>query len=888
MALRRDIFLAAVSASTLALAMATTAAAADASADGSNSTVEGVVVTAPRAESAARAVQEAAPTIINVQSAETITKYPDYNAAEALGRIPGVSLSTDTGEGRFVNIRGIDANLNGATYGGVVLLNTFPAGTAASSSGRAVEFDTIPTGAIDGIIVYKTLSPDREAEGLGGQIELTPRSAKSLSHPFFEGELGWGYEKLHDHTGPFTAGFAAGLRFGFNNGKPVIAGQGDDLATGSGWITNPTPFSLVITASRKDDRRGVDDLEPSYANDGATGPDNVYGRVDFRRYDYHRRRFGYGGEFDFTPNDDHSYYARVDVAGYKERAHKNHFYAKFSGNPSAPDAQGNVVDTFQPLVDIILLEETHRNTVVAFGGQDRFSDLQIDYRAAYSRATYVENYYNEARFNGPKGLYGRYNNTSDPYHPTFSFFTDAALTIPFVSTNAAQYVNPKLTSFFEPDVDEEFSYVANARRPLSLFGATGEVKVGVSARLRDKVVTDFGAFGNAVANLSSFAGNVGAGNNYYDGRYPTAPYADIYKLIAFIRANQPNLPPSLGRDFNDTENVYAAYAMYTGEAGPLTVMAGVRAEATDATYGNFLTTTDAAGNSTVTSVQHAKSYTNLFPTVQLKYAIRPDLQVRATYSTGIARPGFSQAGGNAGVDFTASPRPQYSAGNPDLKPTTGNNFDLDIEYYMPSGGIIQVGVFDKEFQNYIFRSAKINVSDPIFLGQPGDFITYLNEDAYARGVEVAYHQKFTMLPGLLGGLGVEANGTWVDSRFKEYDKTVSGDGKDQFGSLPGTSHVTWNVAGFYEDHGLAMRLSAEYVGQSLFALNGDKTLDTHQDKKLNMDFTSSYQFTSNFTGYFNVKNLLNTPLRYYEGSPSRPIQREIYSQTYEAGIRAKF
>ena len=885
--MRREFLLAA--SSLLALGTATTAMAADAADTGGGAAVvETVVVTAPRAEAAAREVQQVAPTILNVQSAETIAKYPDYNAAEALGRIPGVSLSTDTGEGRFVNIRGIDANLNGSTYGGVVLLNTFPAGTAASGSGRAVEFDTIPTGAIDGIVLYKTLSPDREAEGLGGQIELTPRSAKSLSHPFFEGDLGWGYETLHGHTGPFTAGFAAGLRFGFNNGKPVMAGSADEPATGSGWISNPTPFSIVITGSRKDDRRGVDDIEPSYANDGATAVDNVYGRVDFRRYDYHRRRFGYGGEFDFTPNDEHSYYARIDVAGYKERAHKNHFYAAFAGNPTAPDAQGNVVDTFQPQVDVVLLEETHRNTVAAVGGQDRFGGLSVDYRAAYSRATYVENYYNEARFFGPRGLFGRYNNTSDPYKPTFSFFQNAALTVPFVSTDATQYANPRLTSFFEPDVDEEYSYVANARHALNLLGFTGEAKAGVSARRRDKVVTDFGAFGRATANLSQFSQSIGAGNNYYGGAYPTAPYADIYKLIPFIRSSQPTLPPSLGRDFNDSENVYAAYAMYTGEAGPLGVLAGLRLEKTDARYGNFLTTTDTAGNTTVSSVSHAKSYTNLFPTVQLRYQVQPNLLVRATWSTGIARPGFSQAGGNAGVDFTASPRPQYSAGNPDLKPTTGNNFDLDVEYYMPGGGILQLGVFDKEFKNYIFRSAKINVSDPIFLGQPGDFITFLNESAYARGVEIAYHQKFTMLPGLFGGLGVEANATFVKSRFKEYDASVSGSGKTQYGSLPGTSDVTWNVAGFYEDRGLAMRLSAEYVGQSLFGLNGDQSLDTHQDEKLNLDFTSSYQINENLTGYFNVKNLLNTPLRYYEGSPSRPIQREVYSQTYEVGLRARF
>jgi TonB-dependent receptor len=873
------------------LSTAATASAAEDGADGAASpTVEGVVVTAPRAEAAARDVQQQAPTVINVQSAETIAKYPDFNAAEALGRIPGISLSTDTGEGRFVNIRGIDANLNGATYGGVVLLNTFAAGTAASGSGRAVEFDTIPTGAIDGIVVYKTLSPDREAEGLGGQIELTPRSAKNLSRPFFEGELGWGYENLHGHTGPLTAGFAAGARFGFGSGGLVIEGDGRDTPPSSGWISNPTPFSVVITASRKDDRRGVDDIEPSYANDGATAVDNVYGRVDFRRYDYHRRRFGYGGELAFQPNDDHSYYVRLDVAGYKERAHKNHFYANFDGSPSAPDANGNVVDGFQPQVDVVILEETHRNTVFAIGGQDRFDLLQIDYRAAYSRATYVENYYNEARFFGTDTFFGRYNNTSDPYHPTFSLFKDAALTIPFVSTDATQYSNPRLTSFFEPDVDEEYSYVVNARHPLDLIGEGGEVKVGLSARLRDKTVVDFGGFGSAPGvNLSTVSAGVGAGHNYYDGRgYPLAPYADIYKVIALVNSKLPVLGPSIGRDFNDKENVYAAYGMYTTSIGKLGVLAGVRVEKTDATYGNFLTTTDAAGNDTVTAVSHSKSYTNIFPTLQFKYALQPDMQIRATWSTGIARPGFSQAGGNAGVDFTTSPRPVYSAGNPDLKPTTGNNFDLDFEYYLPGGGIVQAGVFDKEFQNYIFRSAKINVSDPVFQGQRGDFVTFVNESAYARGIELAYHQKFTMLPGLLSGLGAEGNITWVDSRFKEYDATVSGDGKSQFGSLPGTSHVTWNVAGFYEDHGLNLRLSAEYVGQSLFGLNGDQSLDTHQDKKLNLDFTSSYQVNQNWTAYFNVKNLLDTPLRYYEGTPSRPIQREIYGQTYEVGVRAKF
>ncbi len=140
-------------ASLLALGHAARAAdAADAGAD----PVSEVIVTAPRQEDKARIVQLAAPNLISVRAADTILKYPDFNAAEALGRMPGISLSSDTGEGRFVQIRGIDANLDGATYGGIPLLNTNPGGTAAGGGGRAVEFDTIPTGAVDGIVVTYT------------------------------------------------------------------------------------------------------------------------------------------------------------------------------------------------------------------------------------------------------------------------------------------------------------------------------------------------------------------------------------------------------------------------------------------------------------------------------------------------------------------------------------------------------------------------------------------------------------------------------------------------------------------------------------------------------------------------------------------------------------
>jgi outer membrane receptor protein involved in Fe transport len=153
---------------------------------------------------------------------------------------------------------------------------------------------------------------------------------------------------------------------------------------------------------------------------------------------------------------------------------------------------------------------------------------------------------------------------------------------------------------------------------------------------------------------------------------------------------------------------------------------------------------------------------------------------------------------------------------------------------------------------------------------------------------LAYHQKFTFLPQPLDGFGIDGNFTYVDSRILEYDAATSFTGQNQYGSLPGTSPITWNLAAFYESHGINVRLAGEYISHNLFGLGGDKALDTILDSRFLLDLSSSYRINKTWTVYFNAKNLTNQPLRYYEGSVDRPIQREFYDITLEGGVRAHF
>lgn len=831
-----------------------------------------IIVLAPRAESQARDTQRDALNLINVQSAESIAKYPDFNAAEALSRIPGISLSSDTGEGRFVNIRGIDGNLNGATYGGVVLLNTNPGGTVFGS-GRAVEFDTIPTGAIDGLIVTKTGMPNHDAEGLGGTVELTPRSAAKVDHAFADGAVGYGYEPAHNHGGPLNLDLAVGGRFG-----------GGDK-----------PFSFVLTGSWREDKRGFDDIEEDYVDNpalkAASGPalsplqvNKALADIQLRRYDYHRRRFGYGGEFAYTPDDDSQYYIRGSVAGYVESALKNRLtYDKlgdFDDNDQSPTfnvATALKVDPANPAgyatTTALTIkgtdeEETHRNQVYVVGGRNRFGNLAIDYHGAYSRATFSVGHNYGTTYTGPKKVPFTYDNITNADFPALAVTNGTDV------NNPALYKLTKLSNSTESARDAEWSGAVNASLDTHWIGEGDRLQFGGQVRLRNKVDMQFAE--SFALPATGLAGLDPAITDFYDNHYSNGPQVNAGAVRATAAASAGSgLEADPSSYFQAEEDIYAGYAMYSLKAGKFGGIAGVRVEHTSATYTTYtLTDSDPPA---LTVRKH--SYTNVFPTVQLRYDFEPSLVARATYSTGIGRPGFSQIASAISIDTSNG---IITQGNPNLKPTTGNNFDLSIEKYLPHAGILSLGFFDKEFSNYIV-ARQTKGTDPRLPGvDPVLFITYENtSSARARGIEAAYDQRFAFLAAPFDGIGVGVNGTYVDSSITLHDK-----GRKQ--ALPATSKYTWNAALYYEAHGVQLRLAAQYVGKNLFGIGDGPETDVYQNARTTLDFTSSLEITHQVKLYLNVKNLTNEPLRIYEASSNRPIQREFYDVTYEGGVKFKF
>ncbi|HEX7854348.1 MAG TPA: TonB-dependent receptor [Sphingobium sp.] len=819
-------------------------------ADASDGRPGDIVVNAQRRADTALKEQSAALNIVNIQSAETIAKYPDVNAAEALSRVAGVALSIDTSEGRFVNIRGLDGNLNGATFGGVVLLNTQPGGTYFNAAGRAVEFDTVPIGAIDRIVVIKTGLPDHDAEGIGGSIELTPRTAIGMQKPFAEVTLGGGIETFKG-TGLYRDEVVLGAPFGGKNAN------GD------------APFSVVVSQFLYNDRRTFDDIEAAYKDNQPATPDKAFDALELRKYGYNRKRFGYSGEFDFTPNAEQRLYVRGSLAGYNEHVSRNRLTINGLGdsvladpaNPNGLIATG--ASTEKTLRDE---EETHRNLVIQVGGDHHFGLLHVDWFAAYSRATYHKLYDYNSTFSGPSNLTIAYDNSSDPNYPQFGVTSGASITDP------ANYSLSSIGNQSEYSQDREWSYALNVGMPIGLT-ADDELKIGGKLRYRHKSSLPYGgSYTSATAPLLSQFASGGAVTNFYRAGYNIGPVIDGDGVRQLFDASGTPLTLNTGSFFDDNEDVSAAYAQYKASFGSLGVLAGLRFEHTSTIYGGI---GDAIVGGTIVNgpLSTNRSYDNWFPTLQLRYQAMPSLVLRATYSTGLARPGFYQTIQATSIDPATN---TVSTGNPGLKPTYSHNFDIGAEYRLPGDGLISIGAFDKELKNYVVTRT-VRGSFPGLTGIV-TIDTFENvSGSHVRGLEGAFVDKFTGLPGMLGGLGVDANVTYVDSAVALRD--------GESVALPGTFKWSWNAAVFYERGPVKMRLSPQYESSVLFGVGSTRATDIFQDHRFTLDLNGSYDLCRNVQLYFNAKNLTNAPLRFYEGTPNRPIQREFYDVTLEGGIK---
>jgi TonB-dependent receptor len=241
--------------------------------------LEEIIVTGTRvSQLLALQRKRAAENILDAVSADTVGKLPDFNAAEAIQRLPGLSVELDQGEGRYPIIRGIDSNLNNVTIDGNLV-------GAPEGSGRRVALDVVPSDLISVVEVVKAITPDLDGNAVGGNINIVTRSAFDTEEPFGVVSARAGHNDKSGRT-PYGASATWGSTLGPNEqwglmlaGSYYIKRYDSDLAEGLDWVE----FS-----------------------EGNFAPENLR----LFDYDIERERIGFNANLEYRPNDSTLWYLR--------------------------------------------------------------------------------------------------------------------------------------------------------------------------------------------------------------------------------------------------------------------------------------------------------------------------------------------------------------------------------------------------------------------------------------------------------------------------------------------------------------------------------------------------------------------------------------------------
>lgn len=830
-------------------------------------TGKAVVVLSDRLRGQAKALnkQKNNANVTNVVSADQVGRFPDANIGDAIKRIPGITMQNDQGEARDIIIRGMAPELNSVTLNG----SRIP---SAEGDNRRVQMDLIPSDMIQTIEVNKTLTPDMDADAIGGSVNLVTRAVPN--GPRVSATLSGGYSPIRN--------------------KPVYNGS---LVLGNRYFNNK--LGAVVSASFNSNNFGSDNVEGEWAKDDNG---NVYmSELEIRKYDVKRVRRSMSAALDYRFNSKNTI-AFNGMYNWRDDWENRYKFATTNIEPVV-DGTGKITG-FEG--------ELRRETKGGYNG-GRNKNARLETQRVYSLGLNGEHLlgtalamdwaftYAAASEKRPHERYIQYEtgtvelneDLSDPRFP----FIAVTSHVPF-----SDYELKDLSEQYGFTREGEFGAKLNFRVPLSVIdGQKGRLRFGGRLRIKDKKREN--NFFNyeptedmlpgALPTVNWDGNNFQAGSKYVPGIFVSKQYLGALNLSNTQQFEAEDAPDEyLTQNYNAKETIKAGYVRWDQDlSARLSVIAGVRLEHTSTDYkGNVVEDEDKlAGQRNIKN-----SYTNVLPGVTFRYKANEDFIIRAAATTSIARPNYyalapylSTVAGDNAVD----------AGNPTLKAAYAWNFDLMGEYYFKSVGLISGGAFYKNISNfiYVYRDNMYNASkfaadypgavNPIPAGDNNWTYTQSRngDNVSVYGFEVAVQRQLNFLPGILKGLGVYVNYTYTQSKA---DGVFNGDGEKRTGvALPGTAPHMFNASLSWESKRFVARLSANYTASYMDELGSDDFSDRYYSRQFFLDANASYRFAQRFRVFAEANNLTNQPLRYYQGVSSRTMQMEYYRSKFNAGVK---
>ncbi len=805
--------------------------------------------------------QQSAENILEVLPADVITSLPNTNIADAVGRLPGVSLERDEGEGKYVQIRGTEPRLSNTTIDGVNV-------PAPESSVRNIKLDVIPAELVDSLEVSKTLTANQDGDAIGGSVNLVTRTAGEK--PFYSVTAMGGHTPIvvDGQSNIYQFAASAGKRFGANHRLGIFFGGSYDYNS-----------------------RGIDDIEPGPGTTQLNGSDGnspfyaVLPTVDFRQYLYDRTRYGFAGSVDYQFSPQTTLIVRGLFSDFQD------FGGKFIYTPNI-----NSFDTPTSSSD--------QSNNFTYQDAPRYPDYQIasmsatlrrvsgpwvlDAIGSISRSRADNQDFPKADFQGPSGI--AFNvDQSNPYRPKFNITSiNPAVSI----YDPTQYVVQDIVFTKDHSAQMNLQGGADLTREYNWHGHLGTWQVGAKVRSAHKFNDvndqryDGGTF--TLADVQGTFHNPDYYNGTYD-YYTKGKTSKWEKIKAAYNANPGaftlNTKKTQIYNYNVHEAIPAQYLMNTIDFGKLRLTTGLRLEET---ISDFLVTNSTLGKKT-------SSYVDFMPNVQIRYGFAPNSSLRLVYGRGIARANYGDLIPKLSVNGTKN---QVTSGNPNLLPTRANNFDILGEHYFNTVGVVQAGFFFKQISNPIVTTQRVlPTTDPLYPGyvetQPINL-----PSGHIGGLELGWQEHLKSLPGFLKGLGINANYAYSFSQAKFPYVDPNGNNVVSNRSLPRQAPNTFNINPTYDLKNLSVRFGLSYNQANIYAYNytglvgdttvngpkgpaGDNYLYSHTQMDAQVGYALPYGLKISASGL----NLNNEVFGFYQGSTQYPLQREYYHPTYSFTLK---
>jgi iron complex outermembrane recepter protein len=870
------------SAATSPAALAQEAAqAAPGSARASNSeNVEEVIVTGFR-ESLNLALDKKRAEIAAVDAimAEDIADFPDLNLAEAMQRIPGVTINRESGQGRSITVRGLGGDFTRTNINGMETV----AGSTGNR-GRGFDFNVFASELFQSIVVRKTQTADLDEGSLGATVDLqtarpfdfqgfrtalsgqasyndvtentNPRAAGLVSWTNDDRTFGALFSAAYSERNPFDEGFGT-TRWG-DNGQAVIDRTPGSTARPTGSFGSCT--ACTSAAEFDTVNRAFHPRIPRYAES----------LLDQKRY-------GLTGAMQWAPAE--STLINVDV-----------LYAYYSSQTENANAgsisfsRTNATGINETVVRDYALDGDN----LVYGVFDN-----VDLRSENGFERHITKYH-QVTLSGSHEFSDRFrlnallgtseNDLDTPYN--FSFAYDALNADGYTyDFRNGQDRMPYLVHGIDMNDPALWTLTEARRRESSIVNSYDTGKFSLEYDLADRLTLKGGVLVKQFeADMKDFSSGgalpaarqlVGVGNiarSLPIGRDLDIPAGsdrnyivpDVWKSAGYVGLfTDPTyaLTVSTGDtrtvSEDDASAFFAVDFEYDVFSIPLRGTTGVRYAQTDVTSQGILNRTG-VGNQLV---KVENDYTDTLPSINLVLEPSRDLLVRLAAAKVMARPALGDLtpGGTVNVGSRT-----VSFGNPLLNPFRATNFDLGAEYYFTDEALVALGLFYKDIKSFSVRETRglpftetglplelLNGIDPATSFEVTRNIN--GEGGWIRGVEFQYQQPFTFLPGALGNFGFIGNYTYIESSVKY---GLAPDGSTIRNDLLNLSRNTYNLTLYYETEKFSARISSAYRGKYLTNFpGGNGTTEEGVNDANNIDASASYDVTDNFTISLEAVNL---------------------------------